>query len=399
MVIKVSSLRSVLHEETELLCRRQRLLRELETYLQCEILEAELDDYDCDMKLIYIETGGSEGLFLENVPKLKEPYYFLTSGGNNSLAAAMEILTYLNLHGKTGEILHGAPEYIALRIRRIAEFSKAEERLHRMVLGVLGKPSDWLISSVPDYDEIRRRFGIRLVDIPLERVLALYEKSGSGRNPGQEFGGFSRKELDQAERVHAALEEICLQYQLDGLTIRCFDLLFRIKTTGCLGLSLLNRNGNIAVCEGDIAAMISMAIVKAVTGASSFQANPSRMDPQRNEIVFAHCTIPLDMVESYRFDTHFESGLGVAIKGELKERDITIFRLSSDLQSYFLSEGTILRNLNEPDLCRTQIAVSIEEPVEHMLKHPCGNHHILFYGRHKDAIEAFMRMISEKRAG
>mgnify|MGYP003301395200 CR=1 FL=1 len=57
-----------------------------------------LDDYDCDLKLIFIESGGSEGLFLDGFKLLKAPYYLLTSGDNNSLAASLEILTYLNVN-------------------------------------------------------------------------------------------------------------------------------------------------------------------------------------------------------------------------------------------------------------------------------------------------------------
>ena len=58
-------------------------------------------------------------------------------------------------------------------------------------------------------------------------------------------------------------------------------------------------------------------------------------------MVLAHCTIPLAMTDDLRLDTHFESGTGVAIKGYLREEDVTIFRLSADLKNYFVSDGKI----------------------------------------------------------
>ena len=53
-------------------------------------------------------------------------------------------------------------------------------------------------------------------------------------------------------------------------------------------------------------------------GISGFQANPSSINPETGEIIFAHCTIPLNMVERYELDTHFESGIGTGIRGYMK---------------------------------------------------------------------------------
>ncbi len=138
--------------------------------------------------------------------------------------------------------------------------------------------------------------------------------------------------------------------------------------------------------------MLSMAVVRKVTGQSSFQANPSRIDPSSNRMILAHCTLPYDMTESHRFDTHFESGIGVAVKGELREESVTVFRLSADLHTYWCAEGRIIRNLDEKTLCRTQIEVELDDgySVSDLLTNPCGNHHIVFYGKHRKEIEAFL---------
>jgi L-fucose isomerase-like protein len=96
------------------------------------------------------------------------------------------------------------------------------------------------------------------------------------------------------------------------------------------------------------------------------------------------------MTEKLRLDTHFESGTGIAVKGYLSEEDVTIFRISADLKRFFVSDGTILKNLDEADLCRTQILVKFREDVSQILKNPCGNHHIVFYGHHADEIRRVM---------
>ncbi len=62
-----------------------------------------------DSQVVYVMTGGTEGLFLEKVQSgevdLTQPIYLVASGQSNSLAASMEILAYINQHGGKGKIV------------------------------------------------------------------------------------------------------------------------------------------------------------------------------------------------------------------------------------------------------------------------------------------------------
>lgn len=96
------------------------------------------------------------------------------------------------------------------------------------------------------------------------------------------------------------------------------------------------------------------------------------------------------MVTNYTLDTHFESGIGVAIRGKLKEEKVTIFKFSRDLKNYYVTTGTIIKNLNENNLCRSQIEVKIDDNIEYFLNRPYGNHHVVIYGDHKQKIIDFL---------
>ena len=246
-------------------------------------------------------------------------------------------------------------------------------------MGVIGKPSDWLISSIPDYEEIKRTFGINLVDIALDEVVNNYNELLNNHKARVDALSFDQEEVRKADAFSQAIENIVNKYQLQGLTIRCFDLLTKIKTTGCHALGKLNSNGFIGTCEGDIMAMISMYLVKKIFNKPSFQANPSRIDIENKEIVFAHCTLPYSMCTSYQYMTHFESKIGVAIRGKLKKTRVGVFRISSNLKDYYFDTGEILENLEEENLCRTQIKIKLDHDINHILTNPCGNHHIIFY--------------------
>ena len=148
-----------------------------------------------------------------------------------------------------------------------------------------------------------------------------------------------------------------------------------------------------ASCEGDAPAMLSMTIAQALLGISGFQANPASINPETGEMLFAHCTIPLNMVERYEFDTHFESGIGVGIRGYAKEGPVTVFKVSGDLSRHFIAEGELLRNQAKPDLCRTQQVIRLSDPskTSYFLTEPIGNHHIILPGHHQALLEEILK--------
>lgn len=329
---------------------------------------------EVDEKIIYVRTGGSEEAFRRL--GLKGEIRLLTSGKENSLAAAMEILSYVHLNGGRGEILHGSPDYIAGRIRAKADENKG--RIMTMPLpftnlggkraGVIGAPSDWLISSGVDYAKAEDRLNVKMVDIPIEELI----RGIKGHNCDlHSFKG--------SEAVYEELKIIADKYSLDALTLRCFDLLDSIGNTGCLALARLNAEGITSSCEGDIPALFTMMIAKEKTGCPGFQCNLSRISG--DELLFAHCTVPLSMAKSFTYDTHFESGIGTAIKAELPLEEITIAKLSPDLENIAVIPGRIIRNQSEANLCRTQIVVEAAGAGDYFLKHSFANHHVIIPGR------------------
>ena len=326
------------------------------------------------LSLIYVRTGGTEGIFLRLLPQLLEksqrPFYLLTSGKSNSLAASMEILSYLQQHDLRGEIIHGSAEYIARKIRVLEKVGEARQCLDGARLGIIGKPSDWLISSQADYEVVRQRLGIELVDIPMQELLDTVADGD----------------------IYGALKTLIGRYRLQGFTLRCFDLLTALRDTSCMALAKLNAEGYVAGCEGDVPAMLSMMMVRSLLGVSGFQANPARIDPEKGEMLFAHCTIPLDMGERYELDTHFESGIGTGIRGYMKEGPVTIFKLSGDLTRHFIAEGQLVRNESKPDLCRTQQVISLSDKrqADYFLTQPIGNHHIIMPGHQRALLEGLI---------
>lgn len=352
---------------------------------------SDFSSYGDSLSLIYVMTGGTEGIFRDLLPQLRaktrQTVLLLASDHSNSLAASVEILSYLRRKGVRGEILHGKPSYIRSRIESLEKVEDARRKLENIKLGVIGAPSDWLISSDVDREILLSRLGIRIQDIPMDELL---DSLGDIPIPASSA---VKDSLPGAGKIYEAIRGLVSAYGLNGLTIRCFDLLTAVRNTGCLALARLNSEGLVAGCEGDIPAMVSMVIGRSVCGVSGFQANPSSIDPETGEIVFSHCTIPLDMVSGHEFDTHFESGIGVGIRGHFPEGPVTVFKVSGDLSRHFICEGELVSNGHRPDLCRTQVLLRLPaEAARYFLNEPIGNHHIIFPGHFGGILEDLLRV-------
>ena len=412
MKVNLYTLTSPLHDEAAVNAASASFLAAIEDVLEYrfEFHGSDFSTYGTgDLSLIYVRTGGTEGLFQEIYDRLEGPVLLLTSGKGNSLAASMEILSFLNQQGRSGEIIHGNIDYIAQRISILAKVAAARKEIRGARLGVIGQPSDWLISSAADPSALADKLGISLVDIPISELVDEYHKASSCCETlaavRAKFDASAPKSLDYysegAFKIYVALKVLVERYGLTGMTLRCFDLLDSLHNTGCLALAILNAEGIPAGCEGDVPALVSMMVGNALTGISGFQANPSRIDPEAGEILFAHCTIPLNMVSDYTFNTHFESGIGIAISGNIPAGDATIFKLSGDLARSFCCETELLRCQSVASLCRTQAVLKIKGTAaertavckEYFLKTPVGNHHIIFPGALKPLFDAFTQVL------
>ena len=351
---------------------------------------------------IMIATGGVENLFkriweaidveMMCSPNRPKTVTMIADGRNNSLAAALEILTYLGNNGMEGRIVHGMNDEIVSTIIETHGCTSLHGRI-----GLFGQPSDWLIASSVDRDFLRQRYGIETVDIDLQRVKdglkaiqqaeaekiaqAMTKRAKAVREP-------SCADMVEAAKAYLTIKKICLEERLDAFTIRCFDIVKACGTTSCLALALLNDEGIVAGCEGDMQSLMSMFLAKRLCGETAFMANPSQLTEQ--SAMLAHCTIPLSFCDETIVRSHFESGIGVAVQGLLPLTDYTLLKWGGPkLDRYFVAEAKAIETPYSEHFCRTQITLDVNlKP--YLLQHSIGNHHVIIRGRHAGEIRRFM---------
>ncbi|MDD4185988.1 MAG: hypothetical protein PHC72_00385 [Eubacteriales bacterium] len=345
------------------------------------------------LRLFFIGSGGSEQVFKTIYESVDGPYVLLTTRSHNSLAASMEILSYLNEQGEKGEILHGSPDEIANRLKLLLRVADTRHRLVGMRLGVTGE-SDWLISRPVDEKMLMERSGMELVHISMDEIIREIDKKTYTDNKWTlelKAKGYDREEMERALEVYGACRRIVDRYELDGFTLRCFDLLEPYCITGCLALGILNAEGIWAACEGDSRSLVSMTVIGELTRQPVFMVNPSRLYPGENKVVFAHCILPLNMAPEYRLTTHFESGLGISVAADFEPGACTVFKCKDDFETFYAADAKLLHSMHESNLCRTQMELMIPGGLDYFTTRPIANHHMIVLGHHQALVEEFFK--------
>jgi len=354
--------------------------------------------------MVLVGSGGVEEMVKAHIDRLPTYVVLIADGLKNSLAASLEILSWMRQNDRHGRVLHGPTDFIMQGIDEYAIAQDAIDKLNGKRVGVIGKPSGWLIASGVDYAAIRERWAVVMEDVPLDEVVKGYEAvtDDEVQDITDEFISKavgvkepSRDEVVKAMRLYRSIKNIVELYHLDALTLNCFDLIPTTRTTGCVALALLNQEGIPAGCEGDEQTLLTMLAVQAATGEMTFMANPSKiLDNAAHEMVFAHCTIAPAMTDRYIVRDHYESLSGVAVEGIIDPMDMTVVKCGgASMERYFISRAHLLECTTNPNMCRTQLHLRLDEPLDYFLERSIGNHHVIIRGNHVEKLTTILRML------
>ncbi len=354
---------------------------------------------------IFVGSGGTEDSVIQFLlkAKLPAPILLLSYEGDNSLPAAMEIRKYLEQQSIQARIIHDSLDRLTKRISEWCDFDEILRRVQESRIGLIGASSSWLMASEISKSSVEKKWGVEFREYPLSTILdrANDDLWGEFKPILEAFvrdarnSECSEEELRKAAIVAQALTALAKNHDLDAVSLECFRLLEETGITGCFALSHLNSlEDMVAGCEGDLPTTFSMMLSKYLTKQPAFMVNVVDVNPDNNSVVFAHCTVPVKIVESYDILTHFESNKSVAIRGRFPFRDITVFKmLGKDLTDYWVSEGVITKNLENENQCRTQVRATLTESVSYFLTSSLANHHVIIPGKHKGRILEFFNFI------
>ncbi len=343
--------------------------------------EAEKESEGNDV-LGLIVTGGTEQI-MGAIKKSARSFSAVYHDSLNSMPAVLEASSafgfmsfYINDEGG---------------IRSYAKAVEIAGEMQSEKLLLIGDPSPWLVYSgyAQNPEGLIKGYEKQNVERLIELSGSVYisDEEVSAVMSRAETEGPSPEDFRTSLKIEKAIKKMLEERGARFFAIKCFDILEPLKGTACLALSRLNDAGYVAVCEGDISAALSMLLLSKASGLPSFMGNVAKIDGKT--LLLAHCTSPTKILSGFKYMSHFESGLGVGIAGEMKEGErVTVARLDTKKKILRAGSGKVLSQPFRGDLCRTQVKVELEDPST-IARSPIGNHYALTLGNHVKLLESF----------
>ncbi len=199
----------------------------------------------------------------------------------------------------------------------------------------------------------------------------------------------------------AKFEGFLKKNEISALAIRCwpeFASVFGISP--CAAMSILQSEGHIMACEGDIEGMISMIAQRAVGAETPYLFDFSQINFEDDSALLWHCGVaPCNLWDGKcerSLSTYFAGGKGVTADFVLKNGEVSVVRFDSAGTEYrvLLSHGEVIPM--EKELRGTYMKVRFDRPVRELfdliVENGIAHHASVVYGNYITPFKIFAKI-------
>lgn len=188
---------------------------------------------------------------------------------------------------------------------------------------------------------------------------------------------------------------------ITALAIRCWpEFAEGFGIAPCAAMSLLQSEGKILACEGDLEGAVSMIAHRAVGGEFPYLFDFSQIDFEQNHALLWHCGVaPCNLADGRcvrSLSSYHAGGKGVTADFVLKDGHVSVLRFDSAGTDYrvLLAEGDVIPM--EKELRGTYMKVRFSIPVRDLLQKVIDNgvaHHAsVTYGTFLEPFRIFAKI-------
>ncbi len=205
------------------------------------------------------------------------------------------------------------------------------------------------------------------------------------------------KVAELSEKFHGFMT----QNKLTALAVRCWpEFAAEFGISPCAAMSILQSEGYILACEGDIEGALSMIAHRAAGAETPYLFDFSQVDIEEDFALLWHCGVaPCNLWDgkcTRSLSTYFAGGKGVTADFVLKDGDVSIVRFDSAGTEYriFLATGSVIPM--EKELRGTYMKTRFTKPVSEVLQTVVDNgiaHHAsVVYGEFIKPFKVFAKI-------
>lgn len=216
-----------------------------------------------------------------------------------------------------------------------------------------------------------------------------------------DISSISEKQLKKVAKLTSKFNKFMESNQLDALAIRCWpEFAADFGIAPCAAMSILQAEGRILACEGDILGSLSMVAHSAIGAEAPYLADFSQVDFKENFALLWHCGVaPCNLWDgkcNQSLEPYFAGGKGVTADFVMKSGKVSFLRIDYAPGEYrlFLQKGNIIPM--EKELKGTYAKAVFEDHVKDVLKKIIDNgiaHHIsVVYDDYIRPLEIFAKI-------
>ena len=285
-------------------------------------------------------------------------------------------------------------------IRIMKAFSQAH-------VGVIGSRAHGFFNLDVDELDLYREVGLLVDFYQLSDVFNQnidYHKLENRKEQVKSLFDVSDLNSTQVEKVAELIikfDTFMEERDLTSIAIRCWpEFADKFGISPCAAMSILQSEGKILTCEGDVLGSLSMIAHEAIGAETPYLADFSQVDFEDNFGLLWHCGVaPCNLWDGKcirALDSAFAGGKGVTADFVMKSGPISILRIDYAPGEYrvFLQQGEAVPM--EKKLKGTYAKVKFPESVDKVLNKIINNgiaHHTsVVYGDYKRPLEIFAKL-------
>jgi len=274
-------------------------------------------------------------------------------------------------------------------------------------IGLIGSRAQGFFNVGVSELALYEKFGVLVDYYELADLWAVKEdKAVSAKYLERTQGSFDTSECssEQVERVaalSAKLQKFAKERGLSALAIRCWpEFAAGYGISPCAAMSLVQADGLIVACEGDVDCAITMLCHQAAGAETPFMADLSQVDLENDSALMWHCGVaPCNLTDGKctpTLDTYFAGGKGVTAGFVMRPGAINMARLDSIKGEYRLlqecGEALPMEKLLSGTYAKVRFDLPMQEILDKVIYTGVAHHVSMVYGDNSRAFEIFARL-------
>jgi len=213
--------------------------------------------------------------------------------------------------------------------------------------------------------------------------------------------GVNNEQLEKVATLIVKFDDFLQKNDLDAIAVRCWpEFASEFGISPCAAMSILQSEGKILTCEGDILGSLSMLAHKAIGGQTPFLADFSQLNFTENFGLLWHCGVAACNLWDEKcvrsLDTYFAEGKGVTADFVMKSGDLSLLRIDYAPGEYriFLKEakGIPMTKELKGTYVKVQFKDNVRKVFDKIVENGIAHHISVVYGNFIKPLEIFAKI-------